>query len=599
MKKLAKVLLLVALLAVSVFAFTACRNEPEPTPAPPPQQEQAPPVAPVDVPDAGEDADVVVDEGDPRLAQHGLDENLRFIETVHMTAALWDRGNERVPDFAQSYWAEWVQEQILIDHNIALEWVAIPRFSEGDFLTTLLGASDAPDVSFTFSMPIVETFANMGAVTDLAPLLAAYGDWLPNMYGLLTPANVYWNRNNVTGEIWALAGRLIADGRVNTYIREDWLNTLGLPIPSTQQEFEDALIAFRDNAELLLGAADADRMVPFMMGEDVAWQTTNLIESFIPDAITERDWYIYGFDDRRFMHPTTKEAVRVVNRWFNEGLVFQEFAYGEAGTLNDDLIRLGFAGAFMQNWDLPFRAADRFITDMRENVGPEANFIPITPFPNDAGNIVKYMPAPTDRSVFMPHTISNPVAGLLFIDWMSRASVREYLAFGVEGIHRETQANGAIMALAEGPADEAGAHRFPDHMVMPSLRNFDISLMVNGIDLGDADRTLATLSLAYPGIAPEAILEARNIGLDNQRVWRQVSTRPIDAQEGMSTPLNEFRNTVLHNSIVAPVDQFDSVWDTMMAQYMGMGGQAIINERRQAWTEFFGDADFMPGWEGW
>lgn len=599
MKKFTKVLFLAVALA-ALLAVAACTNNNDDTPTTPRQESATPPAqtTPVEAAAPGEDADVEVDAGDPRLAAHGLDENLRFLETVHITAALWDRGNERVPDFSQSYWAEWIQEQILIDHNIAVEFVAIPRWEEQPFLTTLLGAGDAPDVSFTFSFPLVETFANMGAVTDLAPLLAQYSDWMPNTYGLLTTENVYWHENPQTGNIWALAGRHITDGRINTFIREDWLNTLGIAPPTTQQEFEDALIAFRDNAELLLGA-DASRLVPFMMGSDVGWETGTLIESFIPDNISERDWFVYGFDDRRFMHPTTKEAIRVVNRWFNEGLIFQEFAYGEAGTLGADMIRLGHVGAFIANWDLPFRAADRYITEMREHIGPEANFIVVTPFPNDAGHTVMYMPPPTDRQIFIPHSASNPVAALLYIDWMSRASVREYLAFGVEGIHRETQPDGAILSLAEGPADEAGSHRFPDNMVIPSLRNFDISLMVNGVDLGDPARSLATLMLSYPGIAPEAIMAARDAGLNNQRVFRQVSVRPIDAQEGMSTPLNEFRDTVLHNSVVAPVAEFDAVWDRMYAQYLAMGGQAIINERRQAWEETFGDVDYMPGWQGW
>jgi len=511
---------------------------------------------------------------------------------------MWDRSSERWPDFTSSHWTEWIQEQILIDHNIAVEFVAIPRWTEQEFLTMLLGSGEAPDVSYSFSFPLVETFANMGAVMDMMPLLARYNDWMPNLYGLLTPDNVYWNVNPATGTNWAMAGRLIADGRVNTFIREDWLNALNIAPPTNMQEFEAALVAFRDNAELLLGD-DADMMVPFMMGSDVGWGTMTVTESFIPNNITEREWFVYGFDDRRFMHPTTKEGIRVINRWFNEGLVFQEFAYGETA-LVDDLHRLGVTGAMIVNWDMPFRAADAWITTMREHRGDAANFIPITPFPNDSGQTVKYMPPPTDRSLFFPHTNSNPVASLLYLDWISRTSVREYLGFGVEGIHRETLPDGAIRSIGEDPADQAGGHRFPDNMIFGGLRNFDLTMTVNGVDLGDEACTLATLMLAYPGIAPDAVIAARSAGLDHMRVFRQVQTRPIAAQEGMSTPLNEFRDTVLHNAVTASVADFDSVWDSMFGQYLAMGGQAIINERQQAWNETFGaDQDFMPGWTGW
>jgi len=594
MTKYIKVLLSIVAL-VAILALSACgRGDEQPTTVTPVPT----PTAPVATPAPGEEADANIDAGDPRLARHGLDENLRFIEPVTITAQIWDRNQERFPVFEESYWAEWVQAQIFEDHNIIIEWVTISRWDEQPVLSTLLGAGSAPDVSFTFSFPLVETFAGMGGVLDLAPLLAEYNDFLPNLYGLLTPTNIYWNVNPQTGTNWGIPGRLVTDGRVNTFIREDWLNTLGIAPPTSMQEFEDALIAFRDNAELLLGA-DAHMMIPFMMGEDAGWEIMTITESFIPNNINERDWYAYGFDDRRFMHPTTKEGVRVINRWFNEGLVWQEFVYDDGGPLRDDLIRLGFTGAMVANWDMPFRAAERWTLEMREQQGPEANFIPVTPFPNDAGLIVKYMPPDTDRSIFLPHSNSNPIASLIYLDWMSRAGVREKLAFGIEGIHHEVMPDGAIRSLAEDPADEPGGHRFPDNMIFGGLRNFDIALTVNGVDLGDPDRTLATLMLAYPGIAPEAVVQARAMGLDHRRTFRHVQVRPIAAQEGMSTPLNEFRDTVLHNAIAAPVDQFDNVWDTMFGQYLAMGGQAIIDERRQAWIEQFGDVDYMPGWAGW
>ena len=573
------------------LAFVACRSENDggtTVNTPPPVSREVEGAAP------GEDANVSVEEGDERLTRHGLDANLRFLEPTQISVGMWDRASERLPDFSQSHWAEWIIENALADHNLAVNFITIPRWDEQAFLTTLLGAGNAPDIGYTFSFPMVETFAGMGAITDLAPIVTEYADWAPNMFGLLTRDNVFWNLNPRTGQLWAIEGRLIADGRVNTFIREDWLNTLGIAPPNSLESFEAALIAFRDNAELLLGD-DAQFMIPMFMGEDAAWNAQTLIESFIPDSITEREWYVHGFDDRRFMHPTTKEAFRVVNRWFNDGLIYREFIHANAGnTVHDDQIRLGYVGSMIANWDLPFRAADRFTTEMRQHRGPDANFIVVTPFPNDSGQTVKYMPPPVDRKIFFPSTNSNPVASLLYLDWISRASVREYLAFGIEGIHRQTLENGAIMSLAEDDN-----HSFPNNMIFGGLRNFDLTITVNGIDLGDPERTIATLALNYPGIEPNAVLDARNAGLNHMRVWRQVQTRPIDSQEGMSTPLNDFRNTILHNSITASVDNFDSVWDSMFSQYLAVGGQDIINERRQAWIEEFGDVEFMPNWTGW
>ena len=590
MKKFIKVFLLVAALA-AVLAMSACGGNDDPAPAPAPVV--TPPPAPVATPPPGGEVDAEVEAGDPRLEQHGLDENLRFINPVTISTVVWDRGHERMPDMDDNEWTRWMQAQLLEDHNIILEFHIVPRWDQGPITTTLIGAGSAPDVTFHFGgAALTNTFAEMGALMDLNPLISQYGDWLPNMHGWLRELVTY-NTNPNTGANFAFSSRRVEaqQMRQNVFIREDWLNELGMAPPNTLAEFETALRAFRDNAELLLGA-DAGMMIPMLLDGDVGWATGALIESFIPDNITEREWFRYGFDDRRIMHPTTKEAMRIVNGWFNEGLMFQEFAYGEAGTLMADFVRLGVVGAQIANWDMPFRAGgDQQIVTMRENRGPQANFIPITPFPNDAGNRVMFAFSPSDRHIVLPTTNRNPVASLLYIDWLSRQSTRDFLAFGIEGVHHVVEPSGAKRVL---PAAD-----MPDNFIFAAVNNFDINPVTNGFDFGDLDQTVQTLALAYAGIEPEAILAARDTAMGAARVWRTVVVRPIAAQEGMTTPLNEFRDEVLTNSVVAPPDQFDAVWDTLIAQYMAMGGQAIINERDQAWVETFGNVDFMPGWEGW
>jgi len=609
MRKFLKLLMAFTVVLAMFALVTACGSDDEPDA--PPAEDVATPAPPPETPPPGEEADVDVDAGDERLARHNLDENLRFNDTVTIRPMLWDRSNDRVPEFHEGYWARWVQSAILEDHNINIEWVNVPRWDQDTFLPMLVGAGDGPDVSFTFGFGIVETFANMDGILDLAPLLREYNDWLPNMYGLLGQ-NVYWNLNPDTGALYGISNILVSDGRINTFVREDWLDTLGIAPPTTLEEFESMLEAFRDNAEALLGA-DANRMIPFRMTEDVGWTADPLISSFIPNNITEREFFRYGFDDRRFMMPYTKEGIRVLNRWFNNDLLWRDFAVSD--DYADDQIILGFVGAFSHNWDYPFRADPGIITRMQEEVGPQANFIVVNPFPNDAGQIVHYMPGGTDRVIFFPATNQEPVASLLYLDWMSRNSTRTMLAFGHEGVHHVRHPNGAFEILpaswndyeldddGEPVLDDEGdpiilyTHfNWPDDQHIPSLRNFDISLMINGVELGDPVLNAATVALGYPGIAADRIAAARNAGLDHARIARQVTVRPIDAQEGMAVPLNEERNRILAVTIGATSEaDFDATWDAMFQGYLMMGGQAIIDERDQAWVERFGDVDYQDG----
>jgi len=576
--------LIVAMLAFGLFAMTGCRSEETPVtppPAPPPQQQGT---TPTEQPPAPTPAPPPSD-----MELLGLDENGRFLETVQLSVLIWNRNNDRQPDMGESGWADHIREVALRDLNIAVTFEEVSRWDEGPMTATLVGSSSAPDVTFHFGgQAVTNSWAEMGAILDLAPLLATYGGLLPDLYDWLGPLVYYDALAN--GSVFALPSRRVELMRQNVFIREDWLNILSIPVPTTLQEFEDALVAFRDNAELLLGP-DADMMIPLLMDGDAGWALGTVIDSFIPDSITEREWFRYGFDDRRIMHPTTKEAIRVANRWFHMDLMFNEFAYGEAGDLMPGFVREGFVGAQIANWDMPFRGGgDLQIVSMRENVGPEANFIAINPFPNDAGNSIFFLHPQADRRIVIPHTASNPLASLMYMNLMSRQDMRDFLAFGIEGVHHEVMPDGAIRLFHND--------QMPDNFVITSANNFDINFMSNGFELATPDLTVATLALGYPGIEPEAIMAAR-INASIGRSWRSVTVRPIDAQEGMTVPLREFRDTVLHNTITAPVADFDAVWDNFISQYMQMGGQAIINERDQAWVETFGPVDFMPGWTGW
>ena len=78
------------------------------------------------------------------------------------------------------------------------------------------------------------------------------------------------------------------------------------------------------------------------------------------------------------------------------------------------------------------------------------------------------------------------------------------------------------------------------------------------------------------------------------KVGKNVNVGAIAAEEGMGPALSEKRDIAYDTAVIAPVDQFDAVWDAAMADYLSSGGQAIMDERTEKWTATFGDADMMP-----
>jgi putative aldouronate transport system substrate-binding protein len=583
-KKMKKIL---ALLLVAVLAFTiitACATSddspdsaPTPTPTNTPPPDTPPPT---------------VEPNDPILEENGLeivDGNFRFIETRKIVASFWDRAHDRQV-MSESHWVEWVAEQMLEIHNIEVEWAQFRRWPDGEDMVTRIAANDPLDVAFDFGFDRIQPLADMGAIHDLTPLLAQYGSLLPNMYDLLGIDLIVRNRNpNPPHNMWAIANRQTADTRINTFVREDWLKALDIAPPTTLQEFEDMLFAFRDNAELLLGA-NAAQMIPYQPSSDLGWTADPVFTSFIPDDISEREWFIFGFDDRRFTMPGVKEGFRVLNNWYNEGLLFNDFAlYDDQDPIFDDNLKLGFVGAFSGNWDFPFREDRGIIFGLKEEVGPDANFIVVTPFQNNAGNVVMHMPQATDRQIIIPATALDPLAALMYIDFMSRPTTIAYLSFGVEGINHTRSDDGIYQMIGADDIED-------DAMIIVSVRNFDLNLMVgaNGVFTGDPALDVRQRASALPGIPRAEVEAAINAQENHKRIMRNVNVGNIEAQGLYGSGLSSIRDEVLALSVTASVADFDSVWDAGMVNYLSSGGKQIIEERDAAWERTFGNVDHMP-----
>lgn len=508
----------------------------------------------------------------------------KFVETRKITVEVYDRGNDGGSDPTNNMYTEYIKNGVLEDLNIEVEFVAVPRWTEVEQINNLLAASDAPDVCYTYDYPTIQTYANMGGVIDLGQYVDTYKELLPNLWSWLGETNIYWDKDPAAGTIWALEGKLAVSNRINTFVRKDWLEKLNLEVPTTKAEFEEVLIAFRDNADTLLGA-DADKMIPYSVSYDVGWRAATLIESFIDPNISDKEYYVNGFDDRKVTQNGTKEAVKLLNKWYNDGLMWEDFAlYGSGDTTEDDMMKAGYVGAFTHNWDYPFRnGEDSINANLARLVGEDAEFIAIDPFEDSQGTHTKFVSGPIDRKIFFPSTNEEPLASLMYLDWISNPEHIQYLQIGDEGVTHEVLEGGAIATMAAtGDA------------IQNSGMNIDYTMTCNGLKLVDDALTVTSRAYTYANVNPETVAEADKICNTDMKVGKNVNVGAIAAEEGMGTALAEKRDILYDTAVVAPVDQFDSVWDSGMADYLSAGGQAIMDERAEKWTATFGDTDMLP-----
>jgi putative aldouronate transport system substrate-binding protein len=500
----------------------------------------------------------------------------KFVKTRKITVEIYDRGNDGGSKPEDNFYTDFIKEGMLRDHNVEVTFVPVPRWTETDVLNNLLAASDAPDICVTYSYPTIQAYANMGGVIDLAPLLEENKPMLSNLWDLLGDYNIYYNKDPETGTIWAIEAIRAQIPRINTFVREDWLKKLNIPEPTTLEEFENMLYAFQKNAELLLGS-DADKMVPFSTSFDVGWACNNLLVSFVPDNTSEKDLYVYGFDDRQLLWPGYKEGVRKLNEWYNAKLIWQDFPlYKEGDTTEGNMCKAGYVGAIIQNWDNPYRDGDEGIHANLQRISPDAAYIAVDPFPNDAGKYKKLLYSSVDRKVFFPATNKEPIASLMYLDWISTFENRKFLQIGEEGVTHEVMPDGAIKLIA-ATGDK----------IMNSGNNIDYTITINGLELGDPDLTARSLALGYAGVDARFIQKSFEIANRDGFVPQNFNVGEIKAEEGMGQVLKDKRDILLAQAIICPTDQFDEVWDELFQDYLNSGGQAIIDERLAAYEKFY------------
>jgi len=570
-------------LVMCLALVAACAEDEAPVLTPPPTQ--APPPPPPDTPP----------ETDPsRFEELGLEVdangNVRFIEQRSIRVLAWDRSeNEDVNTAFTAYLAE----QALELHNIAVEFVDSPRWGEDENILLLLTEQIAPDVCVTYNYGAVNEFARQGAITDLAPLFAGSGDILPNLWDWLGAGRLYVNQDRETGEVWHFMSRQPFNQRYIPFIREDWVAALGKSLPTNIDEFEALLYAFRDNAELLLGD-DAAHMVPLHMTGDPGWVAGQMLGSFVPDDITDKDLYVYGWGgERNFFYPGIKEGVRYLNKWFNDGLMHADFAlFGTGDDAPDNLVKAGFVGAIASHsFDQPYRGdADGWHGSIQAQFGEDAGYIAVDTFANDAGIYRKFLGPGNDRFLFVPATSTEPIAALMYLDMLCRAEVRFTLQIGFEGINYELLDNGAYRGI---PIED---NTDPYHM--RSGRNHDIAITTHsgGLSLQpivSAEAEGLTFALASPFIAPRLVERSRTVQGNGTRENHTGNIAEIEAERGI-TDLTDRGNAMYVRAMSASVADFDSVFDFEMGELLSWRGTAVIEERTAAWERVFGDAVMLP-----
>ena len=493
---------------------------------------------------------------------------------VKIRVVVYDRGTDGGrTNPINNNWTDWIKQKLLEDENIVIEFEPVPRSREEEAQVNLMAAGNPPDLLMTYSIDNINNWGQQGGLFDVSPYIDTTLKDLKKFLGpdpaLPGRDLIRRNMNNQTWQIFSMPGKRMNVARLNTFIRKDWLDKLGLPVPKTTQEFFNTLVAFRDRDP---GGVGRNKVIPYIMTEDVRWSAGSILESFIDPNITHRDRWVNVVVERFNLLPNYKEGIRFLNTMFNAGLIDRDFPLYRDDDQMNNYIRSGVVGAFGHNWDQVFRESERLLSDLRKNV-PDAEWIAVDCMTNSEGITRKISYDPAGIFYFIPKSSKNPDAAMRYLNWLARYENYHFVQTGPEGIVH-TIVNGVPKLNPQAS----------DGWIQNSALNIDYTPIMNGLFLETEEESVRAIASAYPWPV-EMIMNAYNTALNNAQPGPVIiPSSPLTAAGPLNQTLQDKSKAFVIQSIIAPAADFDRVWDSNIADWLLSGAEVVRQERAEKYV---------------
>lgn len=319
----------------------------------------------------------------------------------------------QVPADQGTYEDNWATRWINENSPVKVDFVACPRGSTYSNYNLWLAAGEAPDVIMEFQPEYVEEWANAGLLIDMKDYLDEYA---PNYRKLTPEATQKWGIYN--GGEYAITQERFANSVVNhmIYVRQDWLDNLGLSIPTSWEELENVIRAFSENDPDGNGQNDT-----------WGWSMLNHYQTAILSmyGVNGNAWYKQedGTFENANLMPERLEAVKFMEKIVDNGWCDKEWLSNPDDQYSQFATgKLGFLAC--EHANLQNRAWDTLKANF-----PDAK---VSVMPSFTG-YGYYQERECSFLSCVPTTCKNPEAVAQYIDWMITDGW-EKLTYGDEGV---------------------------------------------------------------------------------------------------------------------------------------------------------------------
>ncbi len=485
-------------------------------------------------------------------------------KTRTLRLEIFDRGNVQPGVLENGPPAQWIQKAFGDPNNIKIEWVTVPRPKEVENLNLMMAAGDAPDLVFTYDAVLLASYANKGGLADLTALM----EKAPTLKKFIGPDALAIGQFG--GHQYAIPAKRQLAGISGTWIRKDWLDKLGLPIPKTRDEWLNAVRAFKEKDPGNVG----DNLAP--IGGPGIGMDVNLMYSFFTD-LSERgraNWIgpASTRPGRDFSVPGSKEALRFANMLNDEGLLQKDWALWPK---NDQLnfqaaLSNGYVGTFTNNTAYPW-----FYNLMGaiEKNAPECVWVPIDPFTNAEGKTYKYVYNPIGIFNMVPASSKNADLVVKYLDWMADLPNLTKVMFGDVGVHYDLDKDGLIIPkkLSGDQVWEAG--NILDRAIILNGRPYD------SVDKAIKAQTAGWVSAKYPA----------QVFVDHYKMIEKDGVAPVrienppESLANMGVMLMDKAEEMIKKLVVCDPKDFDALYDKYLKEWMDMGAKKVKDDMLAAY----------------
>ena len=304
--------------------------------------------------DAG--SEVVDKSADFGFAEEGLP-----IVSDTLTLTFGGTKSALAPDFSDM---ELVQ-QWEADTNIAITWENLPEQVYAEKKNLFLASGDLPDVLYNTGLSDAEV-VKYGTNGTLIPLEDLIAEHAPTLSAILE------ERPDIRAAITASDGHIYTLPSVEElsilqypnflFINKTWLDALGLPVPSTIEEYRDALEAFKTQDPNGNGLADE---IPLSFRTDSFCANPHDLIAALGGQAENNDHRIVQDDEVIFTANTDgyRAGVEGLAQWYADGLIDPEsFSQDDVAYLAKGKAGTEVLGSFFW-WELKEMVGDERVDD--------------------------------------------------------------------------------------------------------------------------------------------------------------------------------------------------------------------------------------------